>query len=88
MRANTDLNCFSKILTSSSPTSKLFTSFFHCLQRFRGSNHLYSVYHPDLSGKSHDAHKYLERKMYLGLVAFDLLTSIMLQHIKCGEPTV
>ena len=42
-----------------------------------------SVRNPDLSGKSHDTHKCLERKMSLGLAAFDLLTSIKLPYIQC-----
>ena len=37
---------------------------------------LYPVYYSDLSRKSHDTHKFLERKMSLGLTAFDILTSI------------
>ena len=41
---------------------------------------LYTVYYPDLSRKSHDTHKFLERKMPLGLIAFYILTSI---NFKC-----
>ena len=72
----------------SKATGKLFTSFNSLFVRLLWLKSFIPFYYPDWSGKSHDAHECLKRKMSLGLAAFDLLTSIKLPHIQCGDPLV